>query len=203
MSPTQIKKRLLELISKEAKHGDDGHIILKSNSLTHPEIIQALYKASMRGCKIDLIIRGICCLKPNIEGISENIRVLSIIGKYLEHPRIFWFKNDDVRCYISSADLMPRNLDRRVELMTPIIETNLKERIEQILHLQLSDNSLKWVLNSDGTYTLNVAGEQERVINSQELLEKYINKIYEKNKKRDNNSSNYVKKLADKLLKES
>jgi polyphosphate kinase len=202
MSPTQIRNKLLELISKEASFGEDGHIILKANSLTHPDIIQALYKASMRGCKIDLIIRGICCLKPKIAEVSENISVYSIIGKYLEHPRIYWFKHDSIRCYISSADLMPRNLDRRVELMTPIIEESLKERIEQILTLQLNDNVLKWSLNSDGSYTLVKPKESERVINSQELLEKYVNKIYQKNKKRDN-TSNYVKKLADKLLQES
>ena len=202
MSPTQIRNKLLDLISREANYGENGHIILKSNSLTHPEIIQALYKASIKGCRVDLIIRGICCLKSGIEGVSENIRVHSIIGKYLEHPRVYWFKNDSVRCYISSADLMPRNLDRRVELMTPVIEDSLKERIEQILTLQLGDNTLRWVLNSDGSYTLMSPRDGERVINSQELLEKYINKIYQKNKKRDN-SSNYVKKLADKLLQES
>ncbi len=172
MSPTQIKSRLLQLISKEAEYGKDGYIILKSNSLTHPEIIQALYKASMKGCKVDLIIRGICCLKPNIKDVSENIRVSSIIGKYLEHPRVFWFKNDDIGCYISSADLMPRNLDRRVELMTPIVEKSLKERVEQILTLQLSDNILRWTLDSNGSYSLKERETQERIINSQELLEK-------------------------------
>jgi len=202
MSPNQIKNKLLELITKEATYGKNGHIILKSNSLTHPEIIQALYKASMKGCKIDLIIRGICCLRPEVEGISENITVSSIIGKYLEHPRIFWFKNDEVKCYISSADLMPRNLDGRVELMTPIIEDALKERVEQILTLQLSDNSLRWRLKSSGEYEVIVPKDGEREVDSQKLLEKYISKIYEKNKKRDN-TSNYVKRLADKLLQES
>ncbi len=202
MSTNQIKNKLLELIAKEANYAKDGHIILKANSLTHPEIIQALYKASQKGCKIDLIIRGICCLKPQVEGVSENISVSSIIGKYLEHPRIYWFKHDESRCYIASADLMPRNLDRRVELMTPIVDDALKERLEQILTLQLSDNVLRWVLNSDGSYTLSIPKDGEREINSQELLEKYVNKIYQKNKKRDN-SSNYVKKLADKLLQES
>jgi len=176
-------------------------LILKANSLAHPEVIRALYKASQKGCRIDLIIRGICCLRPGIEGVSEKITVSSIIGKYLEHPRIFWFKHDDPGCYISSADLMPRNLDRRIELMTPIHETALSDRIKQILTLQLADNKLRWELGSDGSYHELRPPNGSRVVNSQELLEKYVNKIYDRTRKRS--SGNYVKKLAEKLLKES
>jgi len=204
MSPTQIKPRIMELIEKEASFGKEGHIVLKANSLAHPEVIKALYKASQKGCKIELIIRGICCLRPQIEGVSENIRVYSIIGKYLEHPRIFWFKHDEIGCYISSADLMPRNLDRRVELMTPIFEKNLKERIEQILTLQLADNILKWELYPDGSYK-RVKSKESKKINSQEVLEKYVSKLQERSRKRqeNSNSDNYFKRLAEKLLKES
>ncbi|WP_456433220.1 RNA degradosome polyphosphate kinase [Nitratifractor sp.] len=204
MSPTQIKPRLLWLIEKEASHGEEGHIILKANSLAHPEIIRALYRASQKGCRVDLIIRGICCLRPGIEGVSENITVSSIIGKYLEHPRMYWFKHDDPGCYISSADLMPRNLDRRVELMTPIFEPELAERIEQILSLQLADNRLRWVLDSEGEYHRVHPAEGEREVDSQELLERYVNKLYERSRKRkDGDEKSYVRRLAEKLLKES
>ena len=203
MSPTQIKPKLIKLIEREAAHGEEGHIILKANSLAHPEVIRALYKASQAGCRVDLIIRGICCLRPGVEGVSETITVSSIIGKYLEHPRIFWFKHDEPGCYISSADLMPRNLDRRIELMTPILEKPLAERIEQILTLQLADNRLRWLLQPDGDYRRVVPEEGEREVDSQELLEKYVNKLQERSRKRSSGSGNYVKRLAEKLLKES
>ena len=204
MSPTQIKPRLLRLIEKEASYGEEGHIILKANSLAHPEIIRALYRASRAGCRVDLIIRGICCLRPGVEGVSENITVSSIIGKYLEHPRIFWFKHDDPGCYISSADLMPRNLDRRIELMTPIVEKALAERIEQILTLQLADNQLRWLLDAEGNYHRVLPAEGEKPVDSQELLEKYVGKLYDRSRKRRSGGDrNYVKRLAEKLLKES
>ena len=198
MSPTEIKPKLLEMISHESRQGARGHIILKSNSLVDPGIIKALYRASQAGTKIDLIIRGICCLKPGIKGVSENIEVHSIIGKYLEHPRIYYFAHDPVKCYISSADLMPRNLVRRVELMTPIAQANLARRIEQILKLQLRDNQLRWVLRESGDY-IKVPALGEKV-NSQTFLENYINKIYDKTRKE---APDYLHKLAGRLLKES
>ena len=200
MSPIQIKPKLIKLIENEARYGEKGHIILKANSLAHPEIIRALYRASMAGCRVDLIIRGICCLRPGIEGVSDNISVSSIIGKYLEHPRIYYFGHDEPGCYISSADLMPRNLDRRIELMTPIFEKSLAERLYQILTLQLADTELRWELRKDGNYVGVKKHEGANAINSQELLEKYVNKIYNKTRKR---SANYVKRLAEKLLNES
>ncbi len=104
------------MIEREASFKGDGMIILKANSLVDSDIIQALYRASIAGCKIELIIRGVCTLKPAVEGISDNISVHSIIGKYLEHPRIYYFKHDENEFYISSADLMPRNLIRRIEI---------------------------------------------------------------------------------------
>jgi len=201
MSPTQIKSKIIKLIEKEAVHAAEGHIILKANSLAHPEVIRALYKASQKGCRVDLIIRGICCLRPGIDGVSDNITVSSIIGKYLEHPRIFWFRHDEPGCYISSADLMPRNLDRRIELMTPIHESALADRIKQILTLQLADNVLRWELRNDGTYREVEAEPGSRIVNSQELLEKYVNKVQERTRKR--RTGNYVKRLTEKLLKES
>jgi len=200
MAPIQIKPKIIKLIDEEAKYAEEGHIIIKANALTHQEIIEALYRASMKGCKVDLIIRGICCLRPGLEGVSENITVSSIIGKYLEHPRIYWFKHDNPGCYISSADLMPRNLDRRVELMTPIFDKNLSDRLYQILFLQLADNQLRWVLNSDSSYTKIKKRDDENSIDSQEVLERYVNKIYNKINKR---SRDYVKRLTEKLLQES
>jgi polyphosphate kinase len=197
MSPTQIKPKLLKLIDKESKHGKDGHIILKANSLVDTDIIKALYKASMQGCKVDLIIRGICCLKPQIKGISDNINVYSIIGKYLEHPRIYCFKHDKTKCYIASADLMPRNLVRRIELMTPIAEENLRQKVEQILMLQLSDNQLRWQLQDDGSYQR--VKVEDKSVNNHEVLEHYVNKIHDKSNKK---TPSYVNKLASKMLKD-
>lgn len=200
MSPTQIKPKLLRLIEKEASYGSDGYMILKANALVDQAIIKALYKASMAGCKIDLIIRGICCLKPGIKGVSETISVSSVIGKYLEHPRLYWFKNSKVNAYISSADLMPRNLDRRIELMTPIESPKLAGRIEQILKLQLADNSHRYVLEGSGEYTKVTPKEGAETINSQEQMELYVTKV---SKMVTKNSSKHISKLAKKLLKES
>lgn len=198
MAPTEIKPKLLEMIEQESQWGKEGHIILKSNSLVDPSIIKALYKASQSGTKIDLIVRGICCLRPGIKEVSETIRVHSIIGKYLEHPRIYCFKHDKVGCYISSADLMPRNLVRRVELMTPISEPYLKQRLEQILALQLKDNQLRWELKEDGDY-IKVPALGEK-INNHRILENYTSKIYNTTRKE---TPDYVQKLAGRLLKES
>ncbi len=198
ISPSQIKPKLLKLIEKEGKQGKNGHIILKTNSLVDNDIIKALYKASQDGCKIDLLVRGICCLKPGIKGISDNITVSSIIGKYLEHPRIYFFKNDKVKCYISSADLMPRNLVRRIELMTPILEENLKQKIEQILILQLADNQLRWELQEDGNYIkVPLLG---KAINNHNVLEAYTNRIHDKTKKE---TPDYVSRLASRILKDN
>jgi polyphosphate kinase len=198
MSPTQIKPKLIKLIEKECKHGSEGHIILKANSLVDTDIIKALYTASQKGCKVDLIIRGICCLKPGIKGISENITVSSVIGKYLEHARVYYFKHDKIKCYISSADLMPRNLVRRVELMTPILEETLRQKIEQILMLQLADNALRWELQEDGNYTK--VPPLGKTVNNHAVLEEYVNKIHDKTKKE---TPDYVSRLANRILKES
>jgi polyphosphate kinase len=197
ISPRQIKPKLVKLIAKEQAHGTDGRIILKANSLVDPDIIRALYAASQAGVKIDLIIRGICALRPGIDGISETITVSSIIGKYLEHPRIYWFKHSEA-VYISSADLMTRNLDRRIELMTPIDHPDLIKRLLHILHLQLSDTQLRWELQSDGTYR-HIHAPSKPTTNSQELLEQSVSTIHDTLKKK---SPNYIKRLTDKLLKE-
>ena len=200
MSPMQIKPKLLRAIEKEASYGKDGFIILKANSLVDQAIIKALYKASQAGVRIELIIRGICCLRPNIEGVSENIRVSSIVGKYLEHPRIYYFKHSKIQTYISSADLMPRNLDRRIELMVPIENKKISDRLLQILKVQLSDNTHRYVLQSDGSYIRVKPKEGEEPIDSQELMERYVTKLAKLTTK---SSSKHISKLAKRLLKDS
>ncbi len=198
LAPKGIKPKLLKMIEHEASFKKEGHIILKANSLVDATITQALYKASIAGCKIDLIIRGICTLKPGVEGVSENISVYSIIGKYLEHPRIYYFKHDENECYISSADLMPRNLIRRIEILTPITEPTLVQKIKQILSLQLQDNQLRWKLKSSGEYK-RVKPKDKQIINNHMILERYITKMHEKSKKE---TPEYVEKLAKKVLKD-
>jgi len=198
MSPTQIKPKLLRLIEKESEYKSSGHIILKANALVDQDIIKALYKASIKGCKIDLIIRGICCLRCDIEGVSDNIRVHSIVGKYLEHPRIYWFKHNKVKAYISSADLMPRNLDRRIELMVPIESNKLSSKIEQILKVQLADNTHRYILTNGYEYKRVTPRDGEDIINSQELLEKYVIKAGKLSASR---KAKHIRKLAKKMLK--
>jgi len=150
----------------------------------------------MEGCKIELIIRGICVLKPGMKDISENISVYSIIGKYLEHPRISFFKHDEYQCYISSADLMPRNLVRRIEIMSPIEDPSLKQKIKQILSLQLKDSKLRWKLKSSGEYKQVKQGG--KLVNNHDILEDYVTRIYDQTQKEMNE---YGKKLAHKIIK--
>jgi polyphosphate kinase len=154
-APFNLKEKILELIKQEtqvAKNGGDARIILKANGLTEPKIIQALYKASQAGVSIDLIIRGMCCLRPGIAGISENIRVRSIIGRFLEHSRVYYFKNSSPSIYCSSADLMERNLHRRVEAGFPIEKNSMVKRILDELGHYLDDSCQSWILQSDGSY---------------------------------------------------
>ena len=198
MSPTQIKPKLLALIEQEAKKGEEGAIIAKMNSLVDQDIIVGLYKASMTGVKINLIVRGICCLRPRVAGISENIRVISIVGKYLEHARIFYFKHSVPQIFISSADWMPRNLERRVELMIPVFDKELSEKLFEILNLQINDTLLARELQENGEYKSLADSKQK--INSQLIMEEYTNMIYFANKKEN---ISRAKKLARRLLKES
>ena len=198
MAPSQIKPKLLSLIHNETRQGKNGHIIAKVNSLVDEDVIRALYKASQAGVKIELIVRGICCLKPGIQGVSENIRVISILGKYLEHARAFYFKNDASQVYISSADWMPRNLVRRIELLTAVKDEDAQKKIIQILKLQCSDNVLAHELQSDGTYVKVKAGE--RAINNHKLLEDYVNRIAKATRKE---TSSHIKQLVERLFIES
>jgi polyphosphate kinase len=156
-SPFTLHKTMLELIEAEADNaraGKPARIIAKMNALIEVRVIQALYAASCAGVKIDLIVRGICALRPGIEGVSENIHVRSIVGRFLEHTRIFYFLNDgDAQVYLSSADWMGRNFFNRVETCFPIEDKRLRDRvIKQGLNNYLSDNSRAWILQSDGSY---------------------------------------------------
>lgn len=173
--PVSLRESLLALINREATHaraGRPAHIIMKINRLTDPKIIRALYEASQAGVKIDLIIRAICMLKPGVPGISETINVISIVGRFLEHSRIYYFANvDDEELYIGSADLMPRNLDRRVEVAAPVDDPDLKRYlIDEVLRVQLRDNTKARRLLSDGKYERVQANPGEEKINSQEYL---------------------------------
>ena len=197
MSPMQIKERILKMIKVEEGKGSEGRIIAKMNALVDSDMIKALCKASAAGVKIDLIVRGICCLRPGIKGISDNIRVISIVGKYLEHARIFYFKHSSPGIYIASADWMPRNLERRLELMTPIYNENLQNKLKEIIKLQLNDNALAFELGSDGEYTKKEAKENEEELNCHEVFENYYNEIYKNIRKHDSSV------LATKLLKDS
>jgi len=176
-APFTLKKALLELIARETAHaaaGKPAQIIIKVNALTEPKVIRALYKAGIAGVQIDLIVRGVCCLRPGMEGVSENIRVRSIIGRFLEHSRVYWFANDgEPQMYLSSADLMERNLDRRVESAFPIEGKKLQQRVYNALGLYLADNTSASLLQPDGQYLRPAvaSGEPARDVQA-ELLEK-------------------------------
>ncbi len=164
-------------------------------------MILALYKASAAGVKIDLIVRGICCLRPGVKGVSENIRVISIVGKYLEHARIYYFKHAKVQIYFASADLMPRNLERRVELMTPVFEDNLADKLFGIIKIQSEDNAKAHELQSNGEYIKLAPKEGEKPTNSQKMLEDHTNTLYASLKREAEEVK--AKKLARRMLKES
>ncbi|HEY9735549.1 MAG TPA: polyphosphate kinase 1 [Trichocoleus sp.] len=156
VAPVTLRQRMVELIRQEteqARQGKPARIIAKMNSLVDANIIATLYEASQAGVKIDLIIRGICCLRPGVEGVSDNIRVISIIGRFLEHSRIFYFQNGNQEMLmIGSADWMPRNLDRRIEAVAPIEDERIRAELKQILEISLADNRHAWDMQSDGSY---------------------------------------------------
>jgi polyphosphate kinase len=158
LAPARLRHQLYELIEREIVHHQahgNGVLILKTNTLTDTGIIDALYKASQAGVSIDLIVRGVCCLRPGVSGLSETIRVRSIIGRFLEHSRIYYFGNNgQPEVYLSSADLMRRNLDRRVEVLFPIKQPSLVRQLhDHILNAYLLDTTNMHMLHADGSYT--------------------------------------------------
>jgi polyphosphate kinase len=185
VAPVTLRKIMLEKIdreiSRQKEHGD-GHLIFKMNALVDPTCIAALYAASQAGVKVDLQVRGICCLRPGLPGISDNIRVTAIVSRFLEHARIYYFRNGgDEEVYLGSADLMPRNLDRRVEVVFPVQNPALRKAIiETILPVQLGDNVKSRLMQPDGTYTRIVPGPSEESLNAQSWLVEHRGVWYDK-----------------------
>jgi polyphosphate kinase len=155
VSPMTVRSELTSLIRAEAEKGGEGHIAMKMNSLVDPGMIDELYAASEAGCRVDLVVRGICCLIPKVPGMSERIVVRSIVGRYLEHSRIFRFgaRGHDRTYLIGSADLMQRNLDRRVECLAPVEDPDLQFRLDEIFEVCMADDALAWELSADGTWS--------------------------------------------------
>jgi polyphosphate kinase len=175
VAPTTLRPRMLELIGREADLGERGRIVWKLNNVVDPGIVDALYRASQAGVRIDLLVRAICCLRPGVPGLSENIRVRSIVGRWLEHSRIYYFGAGAGQLaaaggeyYLGSADMMDRNLDRRVEAVVPVTAPELQGRLREILEVELSDDVRSWELQSDGSwYKVPV----ERRLNAQHRLQ--------------------------------
>ena len=177
VAPETLKKGFVELIDREierAENGESAHMTMKMNSLTDRELIEKLISASKAGVKIDLVVRGICCLIPGVEGITENITVKSIVGRFLEHSRIYAFGNgDDAEIYISSADLMTRNIEKRVEIATPVLDKKIRKKIRGLLDLLLADNVKGRYLTNRGRYVKRELAEGEESVDSQAaMLEK-------------------------------
>ena len=165
VAPRDLRRQLLDLIEHEASFGTDGEIVIKCNSIADDEMVEALYAASGAGARVELLVRGICCLRAGVPGMSENIRVRSILGRYLEHSRIFRFKHGNVVVngrlpgaesdavhLIGSADLMPRNLNRRVEVLVPIEHPRHQAWLDQTIEFQLADDIVAWELQPDDSW---------------------------------------------------
>lgn len=176
IAPTGLRNKLITLIRREVEHvkaGRVGHMILKLNNVQDPTLISELYRASQAGVKIDMILRSVCCLRPGMPGISENIRAISIVDRYLEHARAFYFHNDGKgECYLASADWMNRNLDRRIELIFPVLEPALHKHIVSFLNLQIHDNVKARLIKPDGTSErIHPAKGQPRIRSQERMAE--------------------------------
>jgi polyphosphate kinase len=171
VAPINLYNKIIDLIDREIENStpeNPGFIFAKMNQLSHKDVISKLYQASQAGVKIQLIVRGVCCLKPDLEAVSENIEIRSILGRFLEHSRIFYFKNGgNEEIYIGSADWMTRNFFNRVELMFPIYDANIKKHLRDILDYYWRDNTKSWRLNSDGSYTKLIPKDDEPAFSAQ------------------------------------
>jgi polyphosphate kinase len=175
VAPLNLRARFAAMIEREVEHarsGEKGHLIFKMNALVDAPLIRALYRASQAGVKVQLLVRGICCLRPGLAGVSDHIEVVSIVGRFLEHSRVYYFRNGgEEEIYIGSADLMPRNIDHRVEVLFPLDDPALVRRVrDQILAVYLADNVKARRMQSNGTYVSKTASKGAKEVNSQELL---------------------------------
>jgi len=174
VAPANMRGRFLEMIEREAEHaraGRPARIIAKMNALVDAETIAALYRASQSGVDVDLVVRGICCLRPGVPGVSDRVRVVSIIGRFLEHSRLFYFANGGAdEYYVGSADWMPRNFDRRVEAVVPVEDPTLHGRLHSLLDVCLSDNRQAWDLAADGSYAQRTPGAEPERATHRRLL---------------------------------
>jgi polyphosphate kinase len=175
VAPVNLRQKLEALIQREidnAKNGVEARMILKANALVDPHIIELLYEASKAGAKVDLLVRGICCLVPGIKNVSENIRVISVLGRYLEHSRIYYFYNGGrEELYLGSADLMQRNLNHRVEVIFPVEDPgHIRYLRDNVLESYFKDNSSTRLMQDDGTYKRVHPRDDENVVNVQEWL---------------------------------
>ncbi|MGH2688221.1 MAG: RNA degradosome polyphosphate kinase, partial [Actinomycetota bacterium] len=177
VAPTTLRTELIRLIREEAGRSE-GRIVMKVNNLSDVKIVEALYEASAAGCSIDLVVRSICTLRPGVSGLSENVRVRSIVGRYLEHSRIFRFgRGNKARWYIGSADMMTRNLDDRVEAVTPVTDPALTKRLAEIVEVNLADDTLAWELLADGSWRkLHPSGEPGTGVHAQRRLQELAEK---------------------------
>jgi polyphosphate kinase len=171
VAPVNLRERLEKLILREIalqEKGESGHLIFKMNALEDPQMIRLLYRASEAGVKVDLLVRGLCCLRPLVGRFSENIRVTSIVGRFLEHSRIYYFRNGGAEeIYLGSADLMRRNLSHRVEILFPVGNPKLVRRLKDILNIQLADEKKSYLLQNDGHYIRSTRSGQADAIDSQ------------------------------------
>ena len=175
VAPINLRSGMQSLIEREIEHqrrGEEGHLILKMNSLVDPPMIRKLYQASQAGVKVDLIVRGMCCLRPGVPGISDNIRVISVVGRFLEHSRIYYFRNGgSEQVYLGSADLMPRNINHRVEVLFPVQDTRLVDYLRKdVLEIHLTANTKVRRMLSDGSYHHLTPSAKEPPVNPQEWL---------------------------------
>ena len=175
VAPGTLRNGIIDRIEREIRHQQshgEGHLIFKMNALVDPLCIAALYRASQAGVKVELQVRGICCLRPGIPGISDNITVTSIVGRFLEHARIYYFGNDgNEEVFLGSADLMPRNLERRVEVLFPVENPDIRNMIiRTILPVQFGDTEKLRLMRADGTYGRHSAEQRETPLNAQTWL---------------------------------
>jgi polyphosphate kinase len=171
VAPYNLRRRFAALIEREIKWANKGtpaRLVFKMNSLIDSDFIRQLYRASQAGVQVELLVRGICGLRPGIPHLSDNIKVISVVGRFLEHSRIYYFHNGgSPDIYLGSADLMPRNLDRRIETLFPIEDLTLKQELMEVLEISLADNVQARLLRSDGSYTRLSPGPNEKPRNSQ------------------------------------